>query len=148
MYRVAVFACIILAFGVATSRAGPCTSDILEKAVNEPNSPYAPTARQSIGAQLSRQPTPSSVARAEGQADSTYQAALDRARALDNQGNPDCAGSKTAQGADRHAMIRPGLRGILGATIRTCRKFSLCGHRWCRNTASGSERAASRGLRL
>ena len=91
MYRVAVFACIILAFGVATSRAGPCTSDILEKAVNEPNSPYAPTARQSVGAQLSRQPTPSSVARAEGQADSTYQAALDRARALDNQGNPDCA---------------------------------------------------------
>src|SRR5919108_4776857 len=74
MYRVAVFACIILAFGVATSRAGPCTSDILsiEKAVNEPNSPYAPTARQSVGAQLSRQPTPSSVARAEGQADSTY----------------------------------------------------------------------------
>ena len=93
MYRVAVFACIILAFGVATSRPGPCTSDILsiEKAVNEPNSPYAPTARQSIGAQLSRQPTPSSVERAEGKADSTYQAALDRARALDNQNNPDCA---------------------------------------------------------
>jgi hypothetical protein len=93
MNRLAVFACIILAFGVATSRAGPCTSDILniEKAVNEPNSPYAPSARQSVGAQLGRQPTPSSMARAEEKADSSYTAALDRARALDNQNNPDCA---------------------------------------------------------
>ena len=93
MNRLAVFACIILAFGVATSRAGPCTSDILniEKAVNEPNSPYAPSARQSVGAQLGRQLTPSSMARAEEKADSSYTAALDRARALDNQNNPDCA---------------------------------------------------------
>jgi hypothetical protein len=93
MNRLAFFACFLLAFGTDTARAGPCTSEILkiEKAVNEPNSPYAPTARQSIGAQLSRQPTPSSVARAEGKADSNYTAALDRARALDNQDNPDCA---------------------------------------------------------
>jgi hypothetical protein len=31
------------------------------------------------------------VARAEEKADSTYTAALDRARALDSQNNPDCA---------------------------------------------------------
>src|SRR5215475_10785510 len=93
MNRLVVVACIILAFGVETGRAGPCTSEILniEKAVNEPNSPYAPTARQSVGAQLGRQPTPSSVARAEEKADSNYSVALDRARALDNQNNPDCA---------------------------------------------------------
>jgi hypothetical protein len=93
MNRLAVIACIFLACGVETARAGPCTSEILkiEKAVNEPNSPYGPTARQSVGAQLGRQPTPSSVARAEEKADSHYTAALDHARALDNQNNPDCA---------------------------------------------------------
>jgi hypothetical protein len=93
MNRLALFACILVAFGVDAARAGPCTSEILkiEKAVNEPNSPYAPTARQSVGAQLSRQPTPSSVASAEEKADSNYTAALDRARALDNQENPGCA---------------------------------------------------------
>ena len=93
MKRLALLACIVLVSGVTTSWAGPCTSEILavEKAVNEPNSPYAPTARQSIGAQMGRQPTPSSVARAEEKADSGYAAALDRARALDNQNNPDCA---------------------------------------------------------
>jgi hypothetical protein len=93
MHRLTLFVCIILGFGTATVRAGPCTSEILsiEKAVNEPNSPYAPTARQSVGAQLGRQPTPSSVARAEEKADSTYSAVLDRARALDNQNDPDCA---------------------------------------------------------
>jgi hypothetical protein len=31
------------------------------------------------------------VARAEEKADSNYTAALDHARALDNQNNPDCA---------------------------------------------------------
>ncbi|HEY6992741.1 MAG TPA: hypothetical protein VH397_03440 [Xanthobacteraceae bacterium] len=93
MHRFAVSMCIILVFGTATVRAGPCTSEILsiEKAVNERHSPYAPTGRQSVGAQLGRQPTPSSVARAEEKADSTYTAALDRARALDSQNNPDCA---------------------------------------------------------
>ena len=35
--------------------------------------------------------TPSSVARAEQRADAGYTAALDRARALDNQNNPECA---------------------------------------------------------
>jgi hypothetical protein len=83
----------MLSLGLASVRAGPCTNEILaiEKAVSEPNSPYAPTAGQSVGAQVHRQPTPSSVARAEQKADSGYEAALDRARALDNQNNPDCA---------------------------------------------------------
>jgi hypothetical protein len=85
-------AIIILAL-IGSAHAGPCTSEIerVEKAVNEPGSVYAPTARQSVGAQVHRQPTPSSVAQAEQRADSRYDAALDRARALDNQNSPDCA---------------------------------------------------------
>jgi hypothetical protein len=83
---------LILGLGIASVQAGPCTSEILriEKAINEPNSPYIPTAPQSVGAQTDVQPTPSAVARAERQADSNYRAVLDRARALDNQNNSEC----------------------------------------------------------
>jgi hypothetical protein len=93
MTRPFLLTCIALGLGIAPAWSGPCTSEILnvEKAVSAPNSPYAPTARQSVGAQLGRQPTPSSVTRAENTADSAYTAALDKARALDNQNNPDCA---------------------------------------------------------
>jgi hypothetical protein len=92
MTRLVLLTFIVLGLGIVPVGAGPCTNEILavEKAVNEPNSPYAPTARQSVGAQVHRQPTPSSVERAEQKADSGYEAALDRARALDNQNNPDC----------------------------------------------------------
>ncbi len=92
MTRFVVVTGIILGFGVACAGAGPCTTEIqkIEKALNEPNSPFAPTGRQSVGAQLGRQPTPSSVDRAEQKADTHYTAALDHARALDNQNNPDC----------------------------------------------------------
>jgi hypothetical protein len=93
MSRLMLVTAAVLGLGIAPVWAGPCTTEILnvEKAVNAPNSPYAPTARQSVGAQMGRQPTPSSVARAEETASSSYTAALDRARALDNQNNPDCA---------------------------------------------------------
>lgn len=45
---------LLLVLGWRVAHAGPCTSEILriEKAVNELNSPYGPTARRSIGAQL------------------------------------------------------------------------------------------------
>ena len=83
---------VILALGIGCAQAGPCTADIakIEKAVSEPNSPFGPTAPQSVGAQLGRQPTPSSMARAEQKAGSNYQAALTRAQALDNQNKPAC----------------------------------------------------------
>jgi hypothetical protein len=82
----------MLALGLGSAHAGPCTADIqkIEKMLSEPNSPFGPTARQSVGAQLGRQPTPSSMARAEQKAGSNYQAALTRAQALDNQNNPAC----------------------------------------------------------
>jgi hypothetical protein len=82
----------MLALGLGGAHAGPCTAHIqkIEKALSEPNSPFGPTAPQSVGAQLGRQPTPSSMARAEQKAGSNYQAALTRAQALDNQNNPAC----------------------------------------------------------
>lgn len=82
----------LLALGVGCAQAGPCSADIakIEKVLNEPNSPFAPTGRQTVGAQLGRQPTPSSMARAEKKADTNYQTVLTRAQALDNQNNPAC----------------------------------------------------------
>jgi hypothetical protein len=105
---------MIISLALLTSaHAGPCTSEIeaVEKAINAANSPYAPMAPQSVGAQLGHQPTPSSVARAEGQADAGYQAALDRARALDNERNPQCAmrsnSSKSSWGCSKTAHQNP-----------------------------------------
>jgi hypothetical protein len=77
--------------GTAAS-AGPCTSEIdkIEKAVSAPNSMYGPTARQSIGAQDSREPTPQSIAQAQKRADAHYQDVLNQAKALDAANNPKC----------------------------------------------------------
>jgi hypothetical protein len=82
----------LLALGVGCAEAGPCSADIakIEKALDAPNSPFGPTGRQTVGAQLGRQPTPSSMARAEQKAGSHYQAALTQAQTLDNQNNPTC----------------------------------------------------------
>ena len=82
----------LLALGVGCAQAGPCSADIakIEKALNAPNSPFGPTGRQTVGAQLGQQPTPSSMARAEQKAGSRYQAALTRAQTLDNQNDPAC----------------------------------------------------------
>jgi hypothetical protein len=89
-------ACLLgLAFFVlsgAAASAGPCTSEIdkIEKAVNAPNSMFGPTARQTVGAQDSHQPTPESLARAEKKADTHYQDVLNEAKALDAANNPKC----------------------------------------------------------
>ena len=74
-----------------TAHAGPCGSEIaqFEQAVRQSaNKPDAgPTARQSIGAQLDRQPTPESIARAEARAQTTFEASLARAKRFDARGN-------------------------------------------------------------
>jgi hypothetical protein len=90
--RLVLMTSALLALGVGCAQAGPCSADIakIEKVLNEPNSPFGPTGRQTVGAQLGRQPTPSSMARAEQKAGSHYQAALTRAQTLDNQNNPAC----------------------------------------------------------
>jgi hypothetical protein len=89
-------ACLIALafFGVsgAVASAGPCTSEIdkIEKAVSAPNSMYGPTARQSIGAQDSREPTPESIAQAQKRANAHYQDVLNQAKALDAANNSKC----------------------------------------------------------
>ena len=73
------------------AHAGPCSNAIaqFETAVRQSaNKPDAgPTARQTIDAQLDRQPTPGSVARAEARAQATFDPALARAKRLDARGN-------------------------------------------------------------
>ena len=83
---------VVAALLLSTSaHAGPCSNAIaqFEQTVRQSaNNPDAgPTARQSIGAQLDRQPTPGSVARAEARAQTTFEGALARAKRLDARGN-------------------------------------------------------------
>jgi hypothetical protein len=76
------------------AHAGPCTERIaqFEKVVRESatNPSAGPTASQSIGAQLGRQPTPSSVKQADLKAQTTFDAALARAKTLDAEGKRKC----------------------------------------------------------
>jgi hypothetical protein len=91
----ALIAGAVLALTAASAHAGPCADEIVkfEEAVSHraaTNPGAGPTARQSVGAQLSRQPTPSSVAQAEQQAQASFAAMLERAKTLDAQGNAEC----------------------------------------------------------
>src|SRR5262249_61033973 len=85
------FAGAVLSLSIASAHAGPCTSAIaqFEQALRQSgNDPGAgPTGQQSIGAQLGHQPTPSAVKRADERAQSTFAAALARAKRLDARGN-------------------------------------------------------------
>jgi hypothetical protein len=80
-----------LGLGVLPADAGPCSGEIaqFEQAVRESkNNPNAgPVAPQSIGAQLGRQPTPSSVKRADQRAQAGFEEALARSKRLDARGN-------------------------------------------------------------
>jgi hypothetical protein len=93
---------------VPAARAGPCTTDIsrLETQIKQSaSSPVAgPTATQTVGAQLHHQPTPGEVQNAEGKANADADAALDRARKADGQG--DATG---CQEALRQARLLYGL---------------------------------------
>jgi hypothetical protein len=92
MSRLVLAAGIVFALGAASAHAGPCSTEItqIEQAVNAPNSQYGPTARQSVGAQDSRQPTAASIAAAEKRADNHYDEVLAKAKALDAANNSDC----------------------------------------------------------
>jgi len=82
---VAAFLCSV---GVAHS--GPCTAQIaqLEQQTSvAPGPETGPTAPQTIGAQLHHQPTPGDVEHAEHVANKDADAALDRARKADANGN-------------------------------------------------------------
>src|SRR5262249_36943907 len=81
----------MVGLGVALAQAGPCSSEIaqFEQAVRQSagNPNAGPFARQSIGAQLDRQPTPASVKRAEQRAQAAFDATLARAKRRDARGD-------------------------------------------------------------
>jgi hypothetical protein len=93
--RILALATISLLAGGFAAQAGPCTSQIgqLEgqiarlQAAQPASGVGEPTAPQSVGAQLHRQPTPGSVRRAEGVANADGDAAIERARQADNAGD-------------------------------------------------------------
>ena len=81
----------VLLLSIAPAHAGPCSSAIaqFEQAVrgSAKNPAAGPTASQTTGAQTGRQPTPDSVKRADEDARATFEAALARAKSLDEQGD-------------------------------------------------------------
>src|SRR6266481_7554565 len=81
----------VLAHAAADAWAGPCTSDIaqFEAAIraSQGNPSAGLTAPQSVGADLSHQPTPASVKQAEARLKKTFAATMARAKRYDAQGN-------------------------------------------------------------
>jgi hypothetical protein len=76
---------------ITPAQSGPCTEEIaqLERQVANiaPGTQTGPTAPQSIGAQLHRQPTPGSIQQAERVANKDADAALAPAKKADAAGN-------------------------------------------------------------
>ncbi|MGB7100199.1 MAG: hypothetical protein WBD95_15725 [Xanthobacteraceae bacterium] len=89
MNRRIAAACFISVFGlgIETAHAGPCSAEIaqFERAVRQSagNPNAGPFARQSIGAQIDRQPTPRSIKKAQQKAQAEFAATLARAKRLD-----------------------------------------------------------------
>jgi hypothetical protein len=94
----ATVTCSFVLVAIAGARAGPCTSDIgrLETQIklSASNPIVGPTATQTVGAQLHRQPTPGEIQNAETKANADADAALDRARKAD--GKNDATGCREA----------------------------------------------------
>jgi hypothetical protein len=80
-----------LLMSVSFAHAGPCTAQVaqIERQINADTATASegPSAAQTIGAQLGRQPTPATVQRAEQEAGAFAQAALNNVRKADNAGN-------------------------------------------------------------
>jgi hypothetical protein len=96
--RIVTFAALALICGSAAGYAGPCTTQISDleqriraaQAASPPGGAGDASARQTVGAQLHHQPTPSSVQGAERTANADGEAALTQAR------NADAAGDAAA----------------------------------------------------
>jgi hypothetical protein len=89
--RLSLLAAVSLNLSALPAEAGPCSKDIasFEEAVRQsagdPNA--GPVAPESIGAQLSHQPTARSIKRAERRAQAAFDATLARAKRLDARGD-------------------------------------------------------------
>src|SRR5262245_58832409 len=86
---IALAAGVLLGLNADHARAGPCSDEIarIESTLARSAADVGPTDRQTLGAQLHRQPTPGSVERAEDRAASALDAAIARARAYDAEDN-------------------------------------------------------------
>lgn len=104
----AVVMCALPPVAGTRAQAGPCTADIgrlqTEIKLSASNPVDGPTATQTVGAQLHHQPTPGAVEHAQTEANADADAALDRARKADEQG--DASG---CQEALRQARLLYGL---------------------------------------
>jgi len=79
------------ALGAASAHAGPCTGAIAKFKAAVRQSGAGPTAPQSVGAQLDRQPTPASMKRAQKRAKAQFATVMARAKRLDARGSRSCA---------------------------------------------------------
>jgi hypothetical protein len=84
-------AAVALLSTASFAHAGPCTAQIaqIQRQMNADNTSVSegPSAPQTIGAQLGRQPTPATVQNGEHEASALAQAALDRVRKADDAGS-------------------------------------------------------------
>src|SRR5262245_57629446 len=85
-FAVALLMCVFLGQSADLAQAGACSEEIAQLRQAAASSGAAPTAPQSVGAQLRRQPTPSSVEHAEQAAQSNFADLLSRAEGLDAEG--------------------------------------------------------------
>jgi hypothetical protein len=84
--RAALMLSLAVAASPAAAYASPCGDQIAKLEAAQADLGDVPYARQSIGAQLHRQPTPGAVANAESEARSRLNAALADARKLNSEG--------------------------------------------------------------
>ena len=104
----AAVTCGFMLVAATGARAGPCTADIgrlqVQIKLSASNPVVGPSATQTVGAQLHHQPTPGAVQNAETKANADADAALDRARKADEQGD-----AASCQVALRQARLLYGL---------------------------------------
>jgi hypothetical protein len=90
MWTIALFLCAPLGLGVDPAQAASCTQQIdqFEAAVrhSSANPDAGPTAPETPGAKLGRQPTPASIATAEARSQSRFASLVAKAKALDARG--------------------------------------------------------------
>jgi hypothetical protein len=102
----ALIACTSPFVACGSAQAGPCSAEIaqFEAAIRQSrgNPDAGLMAHQSVDAQLSHQPTPSSPRRVENRLQSKFSARMARAKLLDAQGDPGCT---TALGAAKKLYI-------------------------------------------
>ena len=97
--------CVLVA---GTAQAGPCTAQIdqLESQIHlaASNPAAGPTAPQTVDAQLHHQPTPGAVQHGEAKANADGDAALERARKADTQGDASACNEALRQARNLYAL--------------------------------------------